>query len=238
MDPQRIRQLLGLPTDATDQQVEDKLRAASGMPDATKEGTPSERLGLPAEQHVSTGDRATDQPQPPMPVVTPEGQPTPENPEGRQSEGGNVPLPHDTTKDTSQAKPEETQASAQVVTLDPATYAELRAGAQAGSEWKKDNERQRRESAVSAAVDDGRIPPARREHWLRLLEADYEGASATLASLQPGLIPVDERGLGGAQPTDGNSDDAYPAHWLPEVAARRAEIEARRGVFPSVQVEV
>jgi hypothetical protein len=58
------------------------------------------------------------------------------------------------------------------------------------------NERQeeRREALVNAAIGDGRIPPSRRDHWLGYLASDPEGGAQTLASLQPGLVPVQERG--------------------------------------------
>ena len=51
-----------------------------------------------------------------------------------------------------------------------------------------------RAALVEAAVSDGRIPPARRDHWLAALAADEEGMAAVLASLAPGTVPLAEIG--------------------------------------------
>ena len=51
-----------------------------------------------------------------------------------------------------------------------------------------------RAALVEAAVSDGRIPPARRDHWLAALAADEEGMAPVLASLAPGTVPLAEIG--------------------------------------------
>lgn len=88
--------------------------------------------------------------------------------------------------------PEPTPASSLpegVVAIDAAQLEALQAAARRGDEARARQERDDRESLVSAAIDDGRIAPARRDHWLAQLEADA-GAKDVLASLAPGLIPV------------------------------------------------
>jgi hypothetical protein len=80
------------------------------------------------------------------------------------------------------------------VVLDRATYDQLRRGAEDGVAARAEQLRQDREATVASAVKDGRIPPARRDHWVAQLAADPEGASATLAELAPGTIPVAARG--------------------------------------------
>ncbi|MGH3693244.1 MAG: head maturation protease, ClpP-related [Pseudonocardiaceae bacterium] len=75
------------------------------------------------------------------------------------------------------------------VAIDSSTLASLQAAAQRGEDARTRQEQEDRERLVSAAIEDGRIPPARREHWLTQLEAD-PGAADTLAALAPGLIPV------------------------------------------------
>jgi ATP-dependent protease ClpP protease subunit len=77
------------------------------------------------------------------------------------------------------------------VTVDSATLASLRAQAARGEEARTRQEAEDREALVSAAVRDGRIPPARKDHWIKALAAD-PGAAASLAGLEPGLIPVGE----------------------------------------------
>ena len=51
-----------------------------------------------------------------------------------------------------------------------------------------------RAALVEAAILDGRIPPARREHWQAALKADEEGMAPILASLAPGTVPLTEIG--------------------------------------------
>lgn len=88
-----------------------------------------------------------------------------------------------------QADPAPIPPPAGVVQVDEATLAALQAQATAGAEARAEQLRRDREAAVAAAVADGRIAPARREHWLAQLEAD-PGAQAVLDSLAKGTIPV------------------------------------------------
>ena len=48
------------------------------------------------------------------------------------------------------------------------------------------------ERIVSAAIQEGRVLPARRGHWLEALQANPEQAERLLASLAPGLPPEGE----------------------------------------------
>lgn len=75
------------------------------------------------------------------------------------------------------------------VIVEEATLEELRVAASAGQEARNEQLRQRREQLVTAAISEGRIAPARREHWLSQLEAD-PGAEQVLTSLAAGLVPV------------------------------------------------
>lgn len=76
-----------------------------------------------------------------------------------------------------------------VVAVDKAQLDALRADAAAGREARAQQEREGRERLVAAAISDGRIAPARREHWIAALEADA-GMADVLAGLEKGLIPV------------------------------------------------
>jgi ATP-dependent Clp endopeptidase proteolytic subunit ClpP len=76
-----------------------------------------------------------------------------------------------------------------VVAIDREQLEALQTTARRGEQARTQQEREQREQLVAAAVADGRIPPARREAWLAQLEAD-PGSAETLASLQPGLVPV------------------------------------------------
>jgi len=92
------------------------------------------------------------------------------------------------------------------VPVDVVQLEELRVAARAGLEAREQQHREERERTVAAAVADGRIPPARRDHWLNQLEVD-QGAAAVLTSLEPGLVPVGEpRGYTGGP--EFTADDA------------------------------
>lgn len=77
--------------------------------------------------------------------------------------------------------------------VDAATLDSLREDAAAGREARTVQQAAERAAVVDAAVRDGRIPVARREHWVNAIAAD-PGAADTLAALEPGLIPLDELG--------------------------------------------
>lgn len=101
-----------------------------------------------------------------------------------------------------------------VVQLDQATYDSLvHAAAQVGDlvEARAADER---EVVVMAAINDGRIPPARKQFWLDALKADPEGMAEQLSKLQKGLIPVKAEighSVGHEFVTDESSDDALYA---------------------------
>jgi hypothetical protein len=98
-----------------------------------------------------------------------------------------------------------------VVTIDQATLDELRGQATQGVQARAQQLTERRDRVIMAAVRDGKITPARKAHWEASWAADAEGAEQALASLAPGLVPVDGlRGEVGSD-TDTNSDDAVYA---------------------------
>lgn len=112
--------------------------------------------------------------------------------------------------------PDPAQTAAQVpegmVLMDQATVDELRAGATAGREAQAQQQEEHRAALVQAAINDGRIAPARREGWMNTLRTD-PGSEQTLADLAPGLIPLAEMGHAGESSTTTNSayDGVYGA---------------------------
>jgi len=83
--------------------------------------------------------------------------------------------------------------------VETATIEALRVDAAAGRAAREEQLTDQRRALVAAAVNDGRIAPVRREHWVTQLAAD-PGAADVLASLAKGLIPVDgERGHAGEE---------------------------------------
>jgi hypothetical protein len=70
-----------------------------------------------------------------------------------------------------------------------------------------------RDQVIASAISDGKFPPARRDHWVRLWDADPEGTRAVLASLAKNVIPVAPAGYPGS---DEDIDvDAEFAHLFP-----------------------
>lgn len=93
------------------------------------------------------------------------------------------------------------------VAIDQAQLNELIAAAKAGAEARAQQQREAREAQVRAAIADGRIAPARRDAWIKQLEAD-PGSADVLASLAPGLIPVGSE-IGHAGSATSTEDDLY-----------------------------
>ncbi|OZF44272.1 MULTISPECIES: phage protease [Nocardiaceae] len=82
--------------------------------------------------------------------------------------------------------------------IDPTVYETLRSEAERGRAVAAAAATREREQAVNAAVSKGAIPPARKAHWMTVLEADPTMAKV-LASM-PNVIPLDE--LGHCNPED------------------------------------
>lgn len=119
-------------------------------------------------------------------------------------------------------------AAAGTVTLDAEAHAALVAGAEDGRLARAEQDRARRESLVNAAVSDGRIPPARREHWLTNLATDEAGFAPVLANLEKGLVPLEPKGKTGGvdQATDQGDDALYNSLWAPTESATDTTKEA------------
>lgn len=83
------------------------------------------------------------------------------------------------------------KAGLTVVNVD--ALAALQAQAKAGAEARAQQVREGHARIVDSAVSDGRIPPARRDHWLSQLEADPEGITNVIAAL-PAVINMTEVG--------------------------------------------
>ena len=96
-----------------------------------------------------------------------------------------------------QANPVEPQAAQLpdgVTTIETSVLSELQSAATEVRAIREEQAASRRSSLVEAAISDGRIPPARRDHWLAALKADEEGMAPVLAGLAKGTIPVEEIG--------------------------------------------
>lgn len=81
-----------------------------------------------------------------------------------------------------------------LVQIEQATLDELKAAAAQGVEARARQIAEEDERTVMAAIGQGKIAPARKDHWLAALKADRDGTKQVLASLAAGLIPVNEVG--------------------------------------------
>ena len=93
------------------------------------------------------------------------------------------------------------------VTVDEQTLNELKVSAAAGREAMERFRREDRDRHIAAAVDAGKIAPARVEHWTRAWDADPDGTKSTLDGLAEGLVvPVAAKGSSNAPDRDGEQD--------------------------------
>lgn len=110
------------------------------------------------------------------------------------------------------------------VMIDSGQLAELQAQARLGVAAHARQQDEDRRGLVDAAVKDGRIPPARRDHWLAQLAAD-PGASDTLAKLAPGLVAVTETGHGGNPHAGAGGSAEEDLGWFPNMPAPLAPLK-------------
>lgn len=97
-------------------------------------------------------------------------------------------------------------AAASVVSVDREAFADLQREAALGRAAHERQQREDRERVVDAAIGDGKIPPARREHWLTLLSADETGTRQTLEAIPAEtVVSLSESGHNVAP--EGTNDD-------------------------------
>ncbi|MGP3914311.1 hypothetical protein [Nonomuraea sp. 10N515B] len=83
------------------------------------------------------------------------------------------------------------------VTVDRQVWDDMQTRIRKLEDIRASQQRNDRERMVDDAIRAGKFAPSRREHWLRVAEADPEGTAQLLAGLTPGSIPVSDLGLPG-----------------------------------------
>lgn len=206
LDPVALRNALGLEDGATDDEVTLALASAGFVAKPGAEVTDPARAAA-AEQSGTSAEQG----------------PLEQN---LQNPGGTSNDPA-TAQPTTQ--PATAVASADVVQLDRATYDQLRTGAQAGLAAHQRQITEDRDTIITAAIREGRIAPARRQHWETKWSADQEEVRTLLTAavdkggLAPGLVPVGPD-QGSALAANAQEDaSAYPPEWLPEL--NRGEVK-------------
>jgi hypothetical protein len=214
MDPTEVRNRLGLPEDASDAQVQEALLQLLPEQAATEPVAPvATPVGEPAATTPPAPEPTTPPTTPPTPPPTPAPPPQQEAPTQQQIAASHgITLPPGTA-----LVDEQTLATIQSTNARLAVIEEREL-------------RTTRENLVTAAIGEGRIPPARRDHWLKYLETDFEGGKATLASLTPNIVPLAERGHAVIPPANEGAlvpqlDQETVAAWseelFPEVRSQR-----------------
>lgn len=79
--------------------------------------------------------------------------------------------------------------------------------------------RDERDEVIAAAVREGKFPPARKEHYVRVWDADPEGARQIIAGLAKNVVPMDA--LGFADDTDASIDDEFAHMFRPVSGTNR-----------------
>ncbi|UVO12820.1 hypothetical protein NM962_01225 [Mycobacterium sp. SVM_VP21] len=102
--------------------------------------------------------------------------------------------------------------AAGLMQIEASVYDQLRADAQAGRDARDQQIADEDARTVQAAIAEGKIAPARKDHWLTALKSDREGSRQVLASLAPGLIPVAEIGHGITAPETGEDNVAQQGY--------------------------
>lgn len=184
------------------------------------------RLGLSEEQlpDNATEEQINEALSAPTPGTGPDtsnsDNPAPEAPEpgspqagallpGEPSEGGGGATRSATTGPAVQP------GQADFARVDQETLRQLQEDAKAGREARAEQIAARRHGVVEAAIRAGKIPPARRDHYRTMMDADEEGTTQLLASLDAGVLPVgEETGSGDSPEAEALSGSEYPTEWL------------------------
>jgi len=164
--------------------------------------------------------------------------PAPEAPAGGDGEAETETAPEGGETETQQ--PATTAASAGddgTVRVDRAAWEAMQAS---HAELRTDLEgrvKASREGVVQDAIKAGKIPPSRKDHYMKLMTADPDGTVELLNSLEA-TIPVEQRETGVADP--GGSTQAamsdYDMSWLSD--AERQRVEAQRAGTPTAPPRV
>lgn len=102
-------------------------------------------------------------------------------------------------------------ANADLATISREALEALQVEARAGAEARAQQVRESDERVVDAAIAAGKIAPARWDHHIAALAADRDGHTAVLAALQPGLVPIAEKGHGVTAEITNEDDAVYAA---------------------------
>lgn len=96
--------------------------------------------------------------------------------------------------------------------IDASAWADREAAIKRLEDEAAKRRRDERDQILAGAVQAGKFPPVRVEHWKRLWDADPEGTREIVATLTPNVVPVEAMGELG---TGEDSIDEEFAHLFP-----------------------
>ncbi len=132
------------------------------------------------------------------------------------NQGGDPPV----TTPASPPKPELVHAAG-TMTIDVSAWAEQQERIKRLEAQDARRRADERDQVIANAVAEGKFAPARKEHWVRLWDADPEGTRQVIESLARNVVPVAE--LGYAGDGDGVSiDDEFRHLFPPEMTQKGA----------------
>jgi hypothetical protein len=210
MDDAKRKQLAascGLPEDASEEQIKARLKQIRAAADDAEAGDELDRK--PNEEGAD--DRVDDPDKEPPAHQTPPG----------TAPSGTKPTGAEPTGDD--------DVEAGTVRVDKSVWEQTSADAALARKHENDRIKARQSEKVEAAIKATKIPPARREHYVKLMAADEEGTTQLLESLQAGAVPLRElggSGGGGDGEMDVNAAKGLPDEWFPELAEKRTRAGA------------
>lgn len=120
-------------------------------------------------------------------------------------------------------EPDKDDEDSKFVRVDRDTFDRLKAGSDAALAREETERNREIEQLVGDAVSVGKIYPARRQHWVESLKADFAGGKEQLSRLAEGLVPVKERGTAGSNGEGavaaGAAGEGLPQSWFPSLRA-------------------
>lgn len=218
MDPEKLRTSLGLPADATDEQVEARLEELSALASAGR-GNPS----APAVQLPTT------------PYTPPTTGPTGDDP------GSGTPSP-DQVPDPNAGDGLTTHASAAqlpqgMIAVPAEAWTAMQASVQSITQDREAAQQQADLGLVADAIRAGKIyPHAKESYEARLKDPQTRDAfrhlltaPAEQGGLAVDLVPIQARGSDPTVESLANDASAYPTDWLPELAGDGAPAVTMEG---------
>lgn len=186
MDPVKIREGLGLPADATDEDVTQALVTAGLAPAAPTAAAPAAPAPTPAAA-------------PPAAVVTPPATPV-------------TPGPMPTAPPTPEQIAAAANAGPGTMVIDAAAWAAREESIARLEAAEAKRRLEERDQVIGQAIHAGKFPPVRREHWAAVWDKDPEGTRTLIDGLTPNVVPVTAMGELGT--SEDSLDEEY-AHLFP-----------------------